>query len=56
MYFSSLPIVRTDALLEDVGFEIEFADTVTEDEEGQGQATFHWVVSQKPEREGANRR
>jgi SAM-dependent methyltransferase len=56
MYFSSLPVVRTDALLEGVGFVIEFANTVTEDEEGQGQATFHWVVSQKPKRQGANRR
>jgi SAM-dependent methyltransferase len=56
MYFSSLPVERTDALLEGVGFAIEFAETVTEDEEGQGQATFHWVVSQKPKREGANPR
>ena len=56
MYFSSLPVERTNALLEGVGFAIEFADTVTEDEERQGQATFHWVVLQKPKREGANPR
>ena len=50
MYFSSLPVVRNDALLEKVGFAIEFADTVTEDEEGEGPATFHWVIAQKPVR------
>jgi SAM-dependent methyltransferase len=52
MYFSSLPVAENDALLEEVGFAIEFADTVTEDEEGQGPATFHWVIAQKPMNEG----
>jgi SAM-dependent methyltransferase len=48
MYFSSLPVGANDALLEDVGFAIEFAQTVTEHEEGEGPATFHWVVARKP--------
>ena len=48
MYFSSLPIAENDALLEEVGFVIEFADTVTEEEEGRGPASFHWVIAQKP--------
>jgi SAM-dependent methyltransferase len=51
MYFSSLPVERTEALLEDVGFGIEFADTVTEVEEGEGPATFHWVIARKPSEE-----
>jgi SAM-dependent methyltransferase len=52
MYFSSLPVAENDALLEEVGFAIEFADTVTEDEEGEGPATFHWVIGQKPTPKG----
>ena len=56
MYFSSLPVGRNDALLQEVGFAIEFADTVTELEEGEGPATFHWVVAQKPAREGTDPR
>jgi SAM-dependent methyltransferase len=52
MYFSSLPVAENDALLEEVGFAIGFADTVTEEEDGQGPATFHWVIAQKPMSEG----
>jgi SAM-dependent methyltransferase len=52
MFFSSLPVAENDALLEEVGFAIEFAETVTEEEEGQGPATFHWVIAQKPMHEG----
>ena len=54
MYFSSLPVAENDALLEGVGFAIEFADTVTEEEEGHGPATFHWVIAQRPAPKGAN--
>jgi hypothetical protein len=46
---------RTDALLDEVGFSIEFADTVTEFEEGEGPATFHWVVARKPSDEEMQR-
>jgi SAM-dependent methyltransferase len=56
MYFSSLPVGRNDALLEEAGFAIELAETVTESEEGEGPATFHWVIAQKPMREGTNPR
>ena len=52
MYFSSLPVDRTEAPLEQVGFSIEFADTVTELEEGEGPATFHWVIARKRRGEG----
>jgi SAM-dependent methyltransferase len=55
MYFSSLSVGRTDALLDEVGFSIEFADTVTEFEEGEGPATFHWVVARKPSDEEMQR-
>jgi hypothetical protein len=55
MYFSSLPVHRTEALLEEVGFSIEFADTVTELEEGEGPATFHWVIARKPTEEEVQR-
>ena len=54
MYFSSLPVAQNDALLEEVGFAIDFADTVTEEEEGEGPATFHWVIAQKPTPKGPN--
>jgi SAM-dependent methyltransferase len=53
MYFSSLP-GRNDALLQEVGFVIESTDTVTELEEGEGPATFHRVVAQKPAPEGTD--
>ena len=56
MYFSSLPIGKNDAMLDEVGFAIEFVDTVVEDEEGEGPARFHWVVAQKPAREATNPR
>lgn len=55
MYFSSLPVDRTEALLVEVGFSIEFADTVTEFEEGEGPATFHWVIARKPSEEEVQR-
>ena len=51
MYFSSLPVDRTEALIEEIGFSIEFADTVTEVEEGEGPATFHWLIARKPSEE-----
>jgi SAM-dependent methyltransferase len=54
MYFSSLPVGRNDALLQEVGFVIESTDTVTELEEGEGPATFHWVVAQKPAPDGTD--
>jgi SAM-dependent methyltransferase len=56
MYFSSLPVGRNDALLQEVGFVIESADTVSELEEGEGRATFHWVVAKRPAREGMDPR
>lgn len=51
MYFSSLPVDRTEALIEEIGISIEFADTVTEVEEGEGPATFHWLIARKPSEE-----
>jgi SAM-dependent methyltransferase len=55
MYFSSLPVDRTEALLEEIGFSIEFADTVTEVEEGEGPATFHWVIARTPSEDEVQR-
>ena len=55
MYFSSLPVERTEAMLQGVGFGIEFAETVTEVEEGHGPATFHWVIARKPVEEEVRR-
>lgn len=55
MYFSSLPVDATEALLQEVGFSIEFAETVTEVEEGEGPATFHWVIARKPPEEEVQR-
>ena len=55
MYFSSLPVERTEALLEGVCFGIEFADTVTEVEEGEGPATFHWVIARNLSEEEVQR-
>jgi hypothetical protein len=52
MYFASLPVGRNDALLEEVGFAIEYSATVTEDEEGEGPATFHRVIARTRTREG----
>jgi cyclopropane fatty-acyl-phospholipid synthase-like methyltransferase len=52
MYFSSLPVAANEALLEAVGFAIDSTETVTEVEEGQGQATFHWVIARRPIRDG----
>lgn len=54
-YFSSLLVDRTEALLEEVGFFIEFADTVTEVEEGEGPATFHWVIARTPSEDEVQR-
>jgi hypothetical protein len=36
MYFSSMPVDRTEALLDEVRFSIEFADTVTRSRKGRG--------------------
>ena len=45
MFFSSFPPARTDRAIRDAGFAIERAETVTEEEEGEGPATFHWVIA-----------
>lgn len=47
MYFSSLPPDRSDRLLEAAGFSIRSAETITEIEEGEGPATFRWVIAQR---------
>jgi SAM-dependent methyltransferase len=47
MYFSSRPPERTEALLGSAGFEIRFAETITEMEPGEGPATFWWVIAQR---------
>jgi SAM-dependent methyltransferase len=47
MYFSSLPPERTEALLVAAGFSLWSRKTVTEVEEGEGPATFRWVIARR---------
>jgi hypothetical protein len=32
----------------DAGFELELSETRTQLEEGEGEATFHWVIAKRP--------
>jgi cyclopropane fatty-acyl-phospholipid synthase-like methyltransferase len=50
MFFASFDRETNEALLRGAGFELELSETKTELEEGEGEATFHWVVARKPER------
>lgn len=47
MYFSSLRPEENELLLQEVGFALELSKSVTEDEPGEGRATFHWVIARK---------
>ena len=48
MFFASFePDVNERSLLA-AGFELELSETRTEVEEGEGEATFHWVIARKP--------
>lgn len=48
MFFASFePDVNERSLL-DAGFELELSETRSQFEEGEGEATFHWVIARKP--------
>jgi SAM-dependent methyltransferase len=48
MFFASFePDVNERSLLA-AGFELELSETRTEVEDGEGEATFHWVIARKP--------
>jgi cyclopropane fatty-acyl-phospholipid synthase-like methyltransferase len=48
MFFAGFePDVNERSLL-DAGFELELSEERTQLEEGEGQATFHWVIARKP--------
>jgi cyclopropane fatty-acyl-phospholipid synthase-like methyltransferase len=48
MFFASFePDVNERSLL-DTGFELELSETRSQIEEGEGEATFHWVIARKP--------
>ena len=48
MFFASFDSPTNERLLREAGFEVELSETKTQIEEGQGEATFHWVIAQKP--------
>ena len=48
MFFAGFePDVNERSLL-DAGFELELSETRSQLEEGEGEATFHWVIARKP--------
>jgi SAM-dependent methyltransferase len=50
MFFASFEPDANERLLLDAGFELELSETRSQFEEGQGEATFHWVIARKPKR------
>lgn len=52
MFFASFDPDTNERLLRDAGFELELSETRTQVEDGEGEATFHWVIARKPEAVG----
>ncbi len=48
MFFASFDPPTNERLLREAGFELELSETKTQIEEGEGAATFHWVIARKP--------
>jgi SAM-dependent methyltransferase len=48
MFFASFEADVNERSLLAAGFELELSETRTEVEEGEGDATFHWVIARKP--------
>lgn len=48
MFFAGFEPDMNEHSLLAAGFEIELSETRTEVEEGEGEATFHWVIARKP--------
>jgi len=49
MFFAGFDVATNERLLRGAGFALELSVTRTELEEGEGEATFHWVIGRKPE-------
>ena len=49
MFFAGFEPDTNERALRDAGFELELSETRSEIEVGEGEATFHWVIGQKPE-------
>jgi SAM-dependent methyltransferase len=48
MFFAGFAPPTNERLIGEAGLTIERSDVLTEDEEGYGPATFHWVIARKP--------
>jgi SAM-dependent methyltransferase len=48
MFFAGFEPDVNEGALRDTGFELELSETRTEIEDGEGEATFHWVIARKP--------
>lgn len=48
MFFGGMSRDDNDRHLRAAGFELDLSKEVTEEEEGEGEATFHWVIAKKP--------
>lgn len=48
MFFAGFEPETNERALRDAGFELEISETRSQFEEGQGEATFHWVIATRP--------
>ena len=48
MFFAGFEPDANQRSLLDAGFELELSETRSQIEEGEGEATFHWVIARKP--------
>jgi cyclopropane fatty-acyl-phospholipid synthase-like methyltransferase len=48
MFFASFEPDANERALLATGFELELSETRSQLEEGEGEATFHWVIARKP--------
>jgi cyclopropane fatty-acyl-phospholipid synthase-like methyltransferase len=48
MFFASFAPDANERSLLAAGFELELSETRSQIEEGEGEATFHWVIARKP--------
>jgi cyclopropane fatty-acyl-phospholipid synthase-like methyltransferase len=49
MFFAGFEPRANERSLRDAGFVVEVSETRSQIEEGEGEATFHWVIAEKPE-------
>jgi SAM-dependent methyltransferase len=49
MFFAGFEPNANERALQAAGFELELSETRRQVEEGEGEATFHWVIARKPE-------